>query len=281
MTVHFFPRFNLLISANRSERFGVFIVVFLKGFIVKNWLLALPFLLSGVAQAAGSVDFLEVENDIVLFSTSESKVSPATCVTSENNELWSVSLNNETGRAIYSLVLTALAKGESVGLNVASAEDCSAKPGVERASKVNIVAHSSVPSSSGSARSIGVYKADGVTRVGTLANVTDRGAFQWVTDEASQQLKNYTVPSNYGIYFVSDDCSGPAYISRDQELVRNQHFQDGQYLKTVADRAFTRMNSFLNANGSCTANDNNIWAQELIPTEHPDCGANRCTFRED
>ncbi|MGJ8682178.1 hypothetical protein [Paraglaciecola sp.] len=92
---------------------------------------------------AGTIDFLEVDNDVVLFSTTDAKTHTLpSCVTAENANLWSVSLANESGRATYSLILTAMARGDSVALDVESADDCVNRPGAEDVSKVNLVVNS-------------------------------------------------------------------------------------------------------------------------------------------
>ena len=111
---------------------------------MRAFFLAFAFLSTSFGiNASGSINFLEVDNDVVLFSTSEAKVatSPA-CVAQENSNLWTVPLASDSGRAIYSLILTSIAKGEGVALNIESAQDCADKTGIERASKVSLIVNS-------------------------------------------------------------------------------------------------------------------------------------------
>lgn len=102
---------------------------------MKKWILTLVAVFSGVTQAAGTVDFLEVDNDVVLFSTSEVKAtnSPA-CVTAENANKWSISLATQSGRANYTMLVTALSMG--IEVNVETAGDCADMAGLERATRI-------------------------------------------------------------------------------------------------------------------------------------------------
>jgi hypothetical protein len=111
---------------------------------MRAFFLAFAFLSTSFGiNASGTVDFLEVDNDVVLFSTSAAKAaaSPA-CVAPETSSLWTVSLTSDSGRAIYSLILTSMAKGDGVALNIESAQDCTDKSGFERASKVSLIVNS-------------------------------------------------------------------------------------------------------------------------------------------
>lgn len=90
---------------------------------------------ANTAFSAGTVSELNVEGDIVVFATSEDKtqVSPA-CVNTENAEKWTVSLANQSGRATYSMLLSAMTM--DLPINVSSAEDCADKATIERARRV-------------------------------------------------------------------------------------------------------------------------------------------------
>jgi hypothetical protein len=97
----------------------------------------IPFLFASAAQAVGTVDFLKIDKDMVLFSTTVAKTNASpTCVTTDNADIWAVSLKSESGRAMYSLIVTAMAK--DLGLDVESANDCADAEGVERAGGVNM-----------------------------------------------------------------------------------------------------------------------------------------------
>ncbi|MGV2871280.1 fibrinogen-like YCDxxxxGGGW domain-containing protein [Colwellia sp. E150_009] len=59
---------------------------------------------------AGQVSFLKVENDILYFSVVNSKTHLIpSCVTAENNDTWAISLSEGMGRAMYPMLMTAVA----------------------------------------------------------------------------------------------------------------------------------------------------------------------------
>lgn len=81
--------------------------------------------------AAAKVNYLNVEDEKLIFSLEQEKSqsSPA-CVTSSNQALWAVSLKNSTGRAMHSLLMNAMT-GE-LSLDVLTAGDCADASGIER-----------------------------------------------------------------------------------------------------------------------------------------------------
>ena len=101
----------------------------------KQILLILLMALSLPALAAGQVNYLDVKNGIVLFATDEAKstTSPS-CVMPENASQWALSLQNDTGRATYSLLMTAMAT--KMAIAVETAADCNDAEGFERPNRV-------------------------------------------------------------------------------------------------------------------------------------------------
>jgi len=87
--------------------------------------------------AAGKVNYLKVDGDNVHFATTEGKIttSPA-CAVEASKDYFTVSLKTEAGRAIYSLLVTAMSTNEPV--DVISANDCADTPGLERAQSVSL-----------------------------------------------------------------------------------------------------------------------------------------------
>ena len=87
------------------------------------------------AFAGSKIQSLEVNGQVVTFSVEAAKAhqTPA-CMTAENSTLWSLSLDNQSDRANYSLLLTAMTMGLKV--EVESAEDCGNVAGIERAKRV-------------------------------------------------------------------------------------------------------------------------------------------------
>lgn len=69
----------------------------------------------GVSAQAAPLNHLEVQNDLVIFSTGEVKshIIPA-CVTAENNQLWAVSLNTQKGVFTHAMLLTAISSNKPI-----------------------------------------------------------------------------------------------------------------------------------------------------------------------
>lgn len=118
-----------------------FIVIMLGSFFVKFLSVGLCLLFFGASfnlAAAGKVNYLNVNGDVVHFATDTAKsVASPSCATAETNERFTVSLQTESGRGMYSLLVTAMAS--DLALEVESAQDCAVAPGVERALGVSIV----------------------------------------------------------------------------------------------------------------------------------------------
>lgn len=251
---------------------------------MKNWLLTSSLLFTGLVNAAGSVDFLEVDNDVVLFTTTEAKTGtrPA-CMSMDNDALWSVSLTSESGRAMYSLILTAMAKGESVGLAIESAGDCANADGIERASKVSLTSASSGVSSS-SAKSVGVYKGDGVTRLGTLLHMQSPSTWYYANAELSPVPLTVINANNANttVRFTGEDCTGTAFLYSNQQYLYFYEQLGGQILLTESSSQNLLRTSEMNANGQCIKrNSVTVDGYELIPGDHPTCGPKRCMLKEE
>lgn len=85
--------------------------------------------------AAGKVNYLDINQGIVMFSTDESKtVTSPSCVITANSSKWALSLNSENGRAIYSMLMTAMAIDMPIGVETAA--DCDGAEGYERPGRV-------------------------------------------------------------------------------------------------------------------------------------------------
>lgn len=251
---------------------------------MKNWLLTSSLLFTGLVNAAGSVDFLEVDNDVVLFTTTEAKTGtrPA-CMSMDNDALWSVSLTSESGRAMYSLILTAMAKGDSVGLAVESADDCANTDGVERANKVNLATENTTVSAS-SAKSVGVYKGDGVTRLGTLLHMGSPNTWYYATPELSPVPNIVTNINNAGttVRFTGEDCTGTAFLySRQDYLYFYEQLDDEILLTEPTSQRLVRV-SEKNANGQCfSRTSSTVDGYKLVPGDDPTCGPKRCMLKEE
>ena len=237
---------------------------------------------SGLAQASGAVDFLQVDDDVVMFSTDEAKVVPSpACVTAENQNLWSVSLATDAGRAIYSMVLTSMAKGSGLGLSVESANDCGVTDGVERAKKVALDTVISAENASNSS-AVGLYKNDGVTRVGGVLKFTSNNDFFYATEEAAFAIRQVSYYRGVSIYYEQDNCAGEAFTERSEAHQFNAFHNDGKFF-TMADAAAQRnLLSYKATDGVCRAYTATKYTHSIGQAEaHPLCGLGPCLFKVD
>lgn len=85
--------------------------------------------------AGGEINYLDVNDGIVVFATSKTKTGASpTCIATDQADKWAISINSESGRAIYSLLMTAMVT--KMTINVESADDCADAEGLERAKRV-------------------------------------------------------------------------------------------------------------------------------------------------
>jgi hypothetical protein len=256
---------------------------------MKKILVLLSLLATCGLHAAGTVDFLEVDNDVVLFSTTEAKVatSPA-CVDSENANMWTVSLASDSGRAIYSLILTAMAKGEGLGLNIESAQDCAVSNGVERAGRVNIVSSqlTSNITSNNDSYSIGVYQGDGITRLGTLIDIDENSKiWTYIDTEVTRSVKSvsFELPPRRIFYYSEENCQGSIFNNSSNVQSGGE---GGLYLPEgtlVGNRIYrSRWHSSLDYCDSYNSDKvHGNGTHILMPYTDPICGIDVCVLKQD
>ena len=85
--------------------------------------------------ANGTINFLNVDGSHVVFSIDTPKAHEVpTCVAEEHQQQYAVSLESENGRAIYSLLITAMSSSQSISIESSGA--CLAGVAFEQASSV-------------------------------------------------------------------------------------------------------------------------------------------------
>lgn len=235
-------------------------------------------LLSCLSVASGNVGYLEVEDDVVLFSISDSKsgTSPS-CVSVGKEDLWSVSLASDSGRAIYSLMLTSMASTE-VGLTVESAGDCGVVEGIERAKKVTLEANIV----DGGKGSYALYKGDG-TRIGEIMTFLSN------TEVLYQDENDPTLPASYDssgerthLYYSESGCQGEPYILSTgtyytYSLLNGRYFKNKSYHTDVSVLSWKR--SY--APFECFEVEQTRNLYDLEYTEHDLCGEYACVIKQE
>jgi hypothetical protein len=239
-------------------------------------------------NAAGTVDFLEVNNDLVLFSTTEIKAtaSPA-CVTSDNADLWSVSLATKAGSAIYSMILTAMANGESMGLVVQSANDCNVRDGIERADTVRTFFQHSAKSAGG--YSIGLYKFGGLERIGTFIKM-DRSTIHYMDQKGGigHKMPRYDVKSYARVkfYFSDINCQGTVWTSLGSRVpLFSDYRADHTFFTAKIAHTYTSYQSHTTKKQCINEKGRPLYLYEIDATAptpvHALCGEGPCIVKED
>lgn len=253
---------------------------------MKNSLSSLFFALSAVSLfampvvAGNDIDYLQIDNDIVLFSVEgeKSDTSPA-CVSADKADLWSVSLASDSGRAIYSLILTAMAK-DGMGIEVNSAGDCAVATGVERADKVSlgaIVASSSSSDSNG--KSLAVYKGDLSERLGAFVDPINYDRWRFVDENGYISFTGSF--SRQRLYFIEADCQGDAYTDHSGHNY-NAYFESGRLFKRDSSAQSSQtLLSVLSGTGECSdySSTENIYPIMYVPDDI--CGDYMCKLVEE
>jgi len=199
-------------------------------------------------------------------------------VSPEATDKWAVSLSSDAGRAIYSIIITAMSS--RLPVSVVSAQDCVDAEGFERPLSVSIT---SDPSSKGSSshKQLYLYKGDGETRLGRVINTEKAGVIYYFSPSNKFDLQSYTLPYPGKLYFTEANCSGTPYsMSRDQIFL---HPLSNKWVKTSPSSSGNKDSvSQLNNLGECSISTLRYGFSEVeVDFDHPTCGANRCILKDE
>jgi len=105
--------------------------------LLQKTIIFISVLIAFSTLAQNKLTSLKVDGDIVYFSTNSAKKqnSPA-CMSSQNKDKWTLSLNTETGKASYALLV--IAASDNKAILVLSANDCADKTAFERAQSIEL-----------------------------------------------------------------------------------------------------------------------------------------------
>jgi hypothetical protein len=238
------------------------------------------------SYAAATVNYLNVDGDAVHFSTNEAKsaVSPS-CVIAETNDRFTVSLQSEAGRAMYSLLITAMASKQAV--TIESALDCTDIEGVERAKGVSIVPITVAANLEGSGKSMYLYKGDNTTKLGRIFNGDGGNNIYYyypVDDNTVTRKYAFDTPLlDIDIYFEKSNCTGVAYLlTHTINFIRHPYHNSGQVIMRSSTSRSGASYSRLNLQGICfnnTTYSNTLYP--LVPYNNLLCGNSPCIFKEE
>lgn len=243
--------------------------------------------------AASSISHLEVAGQTAIFTLSNPKTHQIpNCVSAQNHEKWAVNLNSLQGQATYSLLVTALSKGQFV--TVTSANYCDTDLAIEIANGVSLTANTDRDVT----HALALYKGDGTTKIGKVIGWSDKHHGYLYTP-----LTGSIKPDSYWHYsarlpdhaiFIKPDCSGDMY----KRYYENNHYPlhfyeavnsyltyaDGtQHGDKLSDHGESRMYHLLDGI-TCqviTENFAQIYSQyrKMVKTTHPLCGEKPCVIK--
>ncbi|KID56233.1 hypothetical protein JF50_18390 [Pseudoalteromonas luteoviolacea] len=231
--------------------------------------------------SAAHIIQLNVSDNNVRFAIDEEKTHTLpSCVHASTRNEYSFSLDNEQGRAMYSMLITALA-GE-LPISVESANDCLAIVDVERAKGVSVAVK---PALSDSYKGVSIlYKGDGITKVGRIEGFASDDKYLYIAPLSEGQ--DFFKYDRWGIgsgrvFFLEENCLGAGYVNFKHKYVSFPFYQDEAVLAANIDSYKGRQ---VKSHASMEGCINSSFLQdlyELTPAVHPICGSKRCIIRDE
>ncbi|KZN68267.1 hypothetical protein N473_07525 [Pseudoalteromonas luteoviolacea CPMOR-1] len=239
------------------------------------------------------VKSIRIENDVVYFQTHIDKAhSIPSCVSANNNPYWTLSLNTASGKASYSLLVTAVSEKRQIA--VKSAGDCLDASGYERAISVELGDAIAQPPVRANARAA-LYQGDRVTKIGEILTATEyqpgKFSYQLLVDvDGVNLIRNwsaYPYPSIIStLYYEGTDCTGRVgfYDNNPSGFMASPWYKDGKFLKLdTASQIWPR--SQKTEMGICYQMSGNERVYPEVSYDyqlnHPQCGVGLCQVRVD
>ncbi|MCG7560709.1 hypothetical protein [Pseudoalteromonas sp. McH1-42] len=244
-----------------------------------------------LAQAPAKVTSLNVQGTTATFTLNAEKTHtlPA-CINGDTRQLWSLDITSIQGRALYSLLLTAVSKSQLVVAQ--SANNCDVLAGIEQVAGLNVSFNDAQPAGSST---VGLYKGDGVTKVGDV--ITVENGYVTYHDKANNWFAQFTRRnSNSPVYYLDAQCQGQPYgLSGTWSDSHNQ----GPTYSTILNAFLLASPSWETSNrlniyggnkvyahledGSCVENgvsyEKDASYTKLSETTHPMCGDKQCVIK--
>ncbi|MBE0368092.1 hypothetical protein [Pseudoalteromonas aurantia] len=249
-------------------------------------LAATSLVISATAGASDNkITNIKVDGDTVHFSTSHAKSHTLpNCVTSANDQQWTLSLTSAAGKASYTLLVAAMTDNRSI--SIISANDCADSTGYERAQSIEVES-ASQQSGAGSSKLMTLYQGDGVTKVGTIYSITGAGqntVFQLLRNEGDKWLDSVGPHSNTSaayIYYENSDCTGDIGVDDidTSKYYINENYNNGNFFSVNGGSVWVR--SYHQFSGDqCFPTRQHKNKTIVNPNAvHPVCGVAPCQIR--
>ncbi|MBE0368094.1 hypothetical protein [Pseudoalteromonas aurantia] len=240
------------------------------------------------AASDNKITNIKVDGDTVYFSTSHAKSHTLpNCVTSTNNQQWTLSLTSAAGKASYTLLVAAMTDNRSI--SVTSANDCADSTGYERAQSIE-VGDTIANTTNGSSGHFSLYKGDGVTKIGTILNFDKGGSEYQVLRQNGDNKLDFLVPDNdtrhLDLYFSDENCTqviGSFYPTSGRFLYYNGFYKNSQFFSALNPPTTKYVGYVGSENGQCLPYKTNRSVYPMVPSvnTHPLCGKGMCQIKAD
>lgn len=184
------------------------------------------------ANATGlqaKLNSVELRDDSVIFSLQSAKThSIPSCAANlpQTKQMWTFSINDLRGRAMYSMLMTAVAKQQEI--EVTSSQACLQQ--IELASGIRLAVSQQADMTPSQGAKVHLYKGDGVTKLGVVISATHggreygqdggmphTGLFMYVPVDNPTLVKSYSqthyTDSYYSFLFTDPHCTSQPFTT--------------------------------------------------------------------
>lgn len=228
---------------------------------------------------------VDLRDDHVMFALQSPKthaIPSCAANATGTKEMWTFSINDAQGRAMYSMLMTAVAKQQAV--KVTSGQTCFQQ--VELASGLSLVVSESTEPAGGTGNHLYLYKGDGVTKLGVFAGVHGT-AIQYLPLSGHAVVRYYR-PEEVNGYYDNPQCHGNKYVFFTvpaSKLLVDTFY--GVYMKRTDTKMpqYPEKDVYHVVNSECvSANMKSSFSsmqnyRKTEPAEHPLCGLNSCIVK--
>lgn len=247
--------------------------------VIATFLITISFV-SSATEVNGKLAHIEVENGVATFKLeNEQQYTSATCAASGSIGIFSITLQEHTGRAQYAALIDASNGDKTLSVGLSSV--CEQVAGIESATSIKVIKDSSSNTAFSSGKSLYLYKGDGVTKKGRVVSydwTTQRIAYVSVEDNTG--VKFYSRKASNKVYFTEENCSGSPVATGKGHLFHHKIFDDGRFYMSGEEKSLYLVKSMING-GVCLADEKSYYYYDMEPIEDSECGPSPCIFVEE
>ncbi|OCQ18319.1 hypothetical protein A7985_24225 [Pseudoalteromonas luteoviolacea] len=258
-----------------------------------------------LANSPSTIKTIELNGDFVRFSLHADKSHPLpSCVSTipELKNTWSFYLNDSHGKAMYTMLMTAVAKQQKI--TATSALSCNEQIELVSGIELAVSAPTDVTADADDGKAY-LYKSDGFTKVGLVLNGIHTGRLpgEMVSSPIGYTgqllyvpLDNPTILREYSLgfsqnmtYYPDASCKSTPYIhgynQSDQLIGVNYYQKEHEGLNGFYRANLSKLGSAVSSQwyyvdeGACKPTGTPNPAYALEPAIHPVCGSSLCIVK--